>query len=506
MEGFEPPIHGTKNRCLTAWLHPNLCEQSRKREDFHQQQIIFLIRLRMMKIVHVASEFAPLAKAGGLGDVLLGLARATLEKGHDVTVIIPKYSFIDIDCQRVAEFHDLYDGKKTLTTFWKAHYQKIPLILVESDQNFFSSGHIYGEANDCDRFGYFSKQVAHYLKTASPDLVHLHDWHTALVALLYPEVKSVLTLHNMAYPGACDLATLQRIGLKENQVKALKYLDYYSILQGGLACAEKLVAVSPTYAQEILTPEFGAGFDSYLNEHKEKLTGILNGIDYTFWNPEQDGFLPAHYNLETLSEKKKVKTALQKRFGLLPGNKLLVAFVGRLVAQKGPLLIEAAIRKIAADGGQFILLGATGDPALREQFTQLKNSYANNPNVHIELIYDEALAHLIFAGSDMLIVPSLFEPCGLTQMIAMRYGTVPLVRRTGGLADTVFERKNGFNFGEPREEALFQALDRSFACWKNEPAKWRELIANGMNEYFIWTKAREAYLKLYSLSFNSLIM
>lgn len=450
-----------------------------------------------MKIVHVASEFAPLAKAGGLGDVLLGLSRATLESGHDVTVIIPKYSSIDIDCQRVAELHDLYNGKNALTTFWKAHYQNIPLILVESDQNFFSSGKIYGEPNDCDRFGFFSKQVAHYLKRESIDLVHLHDWHTALVALLHPEVKSVLTLHNMAYAGACDLATLQRIGLKEDEVKALKYRDYYSILQGGLESAEKLVAVSPTYAQEILTAELGAGFDSYLNQHKEKLTGILNGIDYTFWNPEQDGFLPAHYNLQTLSRKKKVKAALQKRLGLLSGNKLLVAFVGRLVAQKGPQLIEAAMKKIIADGGQFVLLGATSDPVIEEQFTQLKSAYRNNPNVHIELVYDEPMAHLIFAGSDMLIVPSLFEPCGLTQMIAMRYGTVPLVRRTGGLADTVFESKNGFNFVEPTEEAIFQALDRSFACWKNEPAKWQQLIANGMSEDFSWKKPQEAYADLY---------
>ena len=459
--------------------------------------------MSFMKILHIASEFAPLAKVGGMSDVLLGLARASVEQGHDVTVMLPKYSTIDIECQKLEDFSYTYDGKPCSNTLWMACYENVPLILVETKtpHKFFQRERIYGEKDDTDRFAYFCKLVACYLQSRiPPDVIHVHDWHTALIPLLYQKTHSVLTLHNLAYPGACELSTLEKIGLKESEIKALKCNGHYSLLQGGIEYADHITTVSPTYAQEILTPEYGGPFCSYLNQNKKKLSGILNGIDYTYWNPQTDPHLPAHFNLEKLDNKHLVKEALQKRLGLSAENKILVSAIARLVPQKGPKLIEAALRKTVSENGQFVLLGAASDPATKQLFLQLKMEYAQNKNVHIELVYDEALAHLVFAASDMLIVPSIFEPCGLTQMIAMRYGAVPLVRQTGGLADTVFEGKNGFCFGPATEAALSNALDRSFACWNSEPEKWKELIENGMREDFSWKKPAEAYLELYKNS------
>ncbi len=443
-----------------------------------------------MKIVHIASEFAPLAKVGGLSDVLLGLARATVERGHDVTVILPKYRCIDIPCTQLADYPPSH-------TLWRARYENVPLILVETAQNFFNRDNIYGEPDDIERFAYFSKLVAAYLHTQPPpDVIHVHDWHTALIPLLYQKTASILTIHNLAYAGACGLPMLEKIGLKPSP--ALQCADYYSLLQGGLTSVDQITTVSPTYAREILTPEYGGPFCHYLNKNKQKLSGILNGIDYTYWNPESDPLLPLHFNLQTIKQKGRVKELIKKNLQLNPENRILVSVIARLVSQKGPKLIEAALRKTIAEGGQFILLGALSDAETERHFLQLKEEYRHNRNVHIELTYNEELAHLTFAASDLLIVPSLFEPCGLTQMIAMRYGTVPLVRKTGGLADTVFEGRNGFSFGAATVEALHEALDRSFACWKWEPKRWQTLVRNGMSEDLSWQKPSEAYERLYA--------
>ncbi|MCP5469330.1 MAG: glycogen synthase [Chlamydiales bacterium] len=454
-----------------------------------------------MRIVHIASEFAPLAKVGGMSDVLLGLARATVEAGHDVTVILPKYSSIDTPCEKLQDFAYTYDGNVCRNTIFLAQYESIPLLLFETHtpHKFFCRPNIYGEKDDADRYAYFSKLVASYLNTRTPpDAIHVHDWHTALVAHLYKKCRSILTIHNLAYPGDCGFDTLQKVGLSKEQAEPFKFNDYYSLLQAGIVSADHITTVSPTYAKEILTPELGGRFFPLLNETREKLSGVLNGIDYTYWNPENDPHLPFHYNAHNLEGKKLTQQEVRKRFKLREKNAPIVGAVARLVPQKGPKLIEAALKKCVAEGGQFLLVGSASDPETEHQFKALKEHYEKSRDVHIELSYNEALAHLVFAASDLLIVPSLFEPCGLTQMIAMRYGTVPLVRSTGGLADTVTEQ-NGFTFLPPTPEAVEATLLSAFSCWKQTPEKWSALVAKGMREDFSWKKPSERYLELYQL-------
>ena len=456
-----------------------------------------------MKIIHVASEFTPLAKAGGMGDVLLGLARATVKMGHDVTVILPKYDCLNIPCSKLEDLFITYENKKAKNTLWSANFEGIPLILVEpkTEHSFFQRGHIYGQPDEADRYAYFSKTVAAYLESKpAPDVIHLHDWHTALVPFLYQNCPTILTIHNLAYPGSCGYSTFEKLGLSPDEVVSFQHEDHYSLLRGGLIAASRITAVSPTYAKEILTPQFGGSFCALLNKHRQKLVGILNGIDYTFWNPTTDPFLPTHYNFNSIEEKAIAKRVLQKRLGLPIENKLLVSAIARLVPQKGPDLIEAAFRRTLEKNGQCVLLGAASDPKTKEQFLNFKKEMAKEPNLQMELIYNEALSHQVFAASDVVLIPSLFEPCGLTQMIALHYGTLPLVRKTGGLADTIFEGKNGFVFESAEKKEIISAIDRCFSCWKNTPDKWRALIKTGMEEDFSWDQPAKAYLNLYTES------
>ncbi|MCH9704045.1 MAG: glycogen/starch synthase, partial [Chlamydiae bacterium] len=327
----------------------------------------------------------------------------------------------------------------------------------------------------------------------APDVVHLHDWHTALVAKLYSSARTILTIHNLAYIGGCSKETLHKIGLMELSDFVLE--DHYSLLRGGLVAADLITTVSPTYAEEILTKPFGGPFCQLLNGNRDKLVGILNGIDYSYWNPQRDEFLPFPYSSAMLSGKDEMKRMIQTKLDMPKEDNLLVTAIARLVEQKGPDLIEAAIRMTERRGGQFVLLGSASDPKTQEQFASLKKELAHNPNISLQLLYDEELAHQLFAAADLLIVPSLFEPCGLTQMIAMRYGTLPLVRKTGGLADTVIDGVDGFVFEEASSEAIEACLTRCFALFNSE--KWTEMQSNALSRDWSWTIPTQTYLSHY---------
>ncbi len=417
-----------------------------------------------MRIIHIASELAPFVKVGGLGDVIQGLSHSLQKKGHTVEIVLPAYRSLK-----------------------NAHLPG-EVTLLETPGDFFDRENLYGYEDDSVRFATFARAAVDYLKGRPYDVLHLHDWHTALIAAFLP--RTLLTIHNLAYMGICDKKLLDTLDLKEQA--GFKEGQKYSLLRGGIEHADYVTTVSPTYAQEILNSDHGLSLRPLLNKHTNKLVGILNGIDTTFWDPENDPYLPFPFSTKQLIGKQKIKEQIQHRFGLEKKNVRLVCAVTRLVPQKGPELIKAAIEKTRELGGQFILLGSALDPKFQSDFEKL--DYRDDPNVHLELKFNENLSHEIFAAADLLIVPSIFEPCGLTQMIAMRYGTVPLVRKTGGLADSVEESRNGFVFEEPKKAAINEALERAFAC---PDKKWSELQQAGMQEDFSWDVPTMHYLDLY---------
>ena len=393
-----------------------------------------------MHIVHLVSELAPVAKAGGLADVVFGLAQATQSKGHTVEVILPKY-----DCLDYTELSNLkpvfrelwsYDGPHRYhNTIWSAEVQGINVFLLEPHHpgHFFSRGMIYGCPDDVDRFIYFSRAALEYLFKAgkNPDVLHLHDWPTSIAAVLYKEMyvplglqvkNTVLTIHNLEHQGKCSPQNLLSAGLSgEDFLTPSKMQDpflpnHLNLLKGGIEYADSITTVSPTYEKEIHTIEGGCGLQSLLTKYQSKLKGILNGIDYDYWNPATDLHLPHRYTLKNATTGKQGnKKELRKRLGLKDSKGPLVCCISRLVPQKGPELMRYALQKALNQGSQCIVIGTTPLPEIAAEFQAVKN-------LVLQLNYDEALAHLTYAASDLIVIPSLFEPCGLTQMIALRYG------------------------------------------------------------------------------------
>lgn len=493
-----------------------------------------------MHIIHIASELAPIAKVGGLADVLLGLCRELSWKSHDVDIIIPKYDCMDSDDVRdlsVSE-HELpsyYNGEWFTNTIWIGWVENLKVYFIEPHhpRHFFERGCYYGCEDDVDRYLYFSRASLDFLfkNNFQPDILHLHDWQTAIISVLYKDVfqglgflkpRTVFTIHNLEYQGKCLPSDLDKIGLD-----GLKYLtpekmqdplipEDINLMKGGIVYSDYVTTVSPNYAWEIKTPEGGRGLDPIILKYQDKFSGILNGIDYSYWNPEIDRYLPTHYSMrenpsnkrdrKTLDKKAFIKKLLRERLMLAEAHRPIVGCITRLVPQKGIEMIKHTLLHIVEKGGQFILLGSSPIASINEEFHKLKHQFADHPHIHIILHHQEELAHMIFAGSDMFIVPSIFEPCGLTQLIAMKYGTVPIVRKTGGLADTVFdvdysglefEETNGYTFDYPDTIGIDSALDRAIRCWYENPDRWRKIMLNGMNMDFSWNKSSDLYLEIY---------
>ncbi len=459
-----------------------------------------------MQIIHVSAELAPVAKVGGLADVIHGLSRAIIEKQHQVTVVMPKYDTLNLNWIKNLEIFDdqkiRFDKIECHNTLWRGSVDEIPVVFIESHDpyQFFERGKVYGCPDDIARFTYFALSALEYLKGQNCDVVHLHDWHTACLAGLLKEkcpendAKVILTIHNLAYQGLCTAADLAKIHWRN---ELLRQGDHYNLLQGGIIFADQVTTVSPTYAQEILTPESGGALHEILNEYQGKISGILNGIDYEFWNPRKDPFLPFHYSVHKMDGKERNKELLKKRLSLADEACPLVCAVTRLVPQKGPELIKAALLKTLEWGGQFVLLGSASDELTHAHFYNLKRKLYGSKHVHFELTFSEELSHLVFAASDLFLMPSLFEPCGLTQQIAMRYGTLPIARATGGLKDTVIEHHNGFLFSAPTAEGIHAALDHALGTWYHHPQQWRLLVENGMRTDFSWNNPADQYLRLY---------
>lgn len=493
-----------------------------------------------MYIVHIATELAPVAKVGGLGDVIYGLSKELVKQGHTVEIILPKY-----DCLLFSELKNLkvdhrelwsYDGTQRFNnTIWTANVDGLKLLLVETHHPhyYFSRGVIYGCHDDIDRFVYFSRVAVEYLvKTGKqPHAIHVHDWPTALIPVLCKDVyeiqgykiaRTVLTLHNMEHQGKCQPNNLSRVGLRgESYLAPEKMQDPFSptlvnLLKGGIEYADKVTTVSPNYEKEIQSAEGGFGLQDILVKYRKKLQGILNGIDEDFWNPEKDPYLIKNYpthNIDAktvstvIAAKRENKRHLRTHLQLKENAGPMVASITRLVPQKSPGLIKHALKKTLEKGGQFVLLGITPIHQIHEEFEMLKDEYQNNQNVAVLLDKDEALAHLIYSAADLFIIPSLFEPCGLSQLIALRYGTIPIARMTGGLVDTVFDvdtssrnlkERNGFTFDFPDPQGVDWALLRAIDCYHKEPQKWQMLMLNGMRQDFSWGHSTSEYIALYS--------
>lgn len=483
-----------------------------------------------MYIVQVASECAPVAKVGGLADVVFGLSRELQLRGHRVDVILPKYDTLAHDqiWDLRPIYHDLwvpwYEAAVHCTVYeGQVHGLRCLFIEPHSADNFFGRGAAYGAFDDGMRFAFFSRAALEYVYKASlmPDVLHCHDWQTGWLPVLLFEMYQALgmtaqrvcyTIHNFMHQGVIGPEVLRATGLgrPEHFYSPERLRDdgnpaLLNPVRGGIVYSNFVTTVSPRHAQEVRNGQ-GHGLEHILGVHAGKFGGVLNGIDYDAWNPQQDPLIPDHYSVDYVDPKYGDKGALRQRLMLRDAYKPIVAYVGRLDGQKGVHLIRHAIFRARETNAQFVLLGSAPDPAINKQFWQLKRELDRDEDIHLELGFDEALAHLIYAGADIMIVPSNFEPCGLTQMIAMRYGTVPVVRSVGGLADTVFDRehgdvpaewRNGFVFHDANEASIQAALDRAIGLWHHDPRAFRNLLQQGMRHDNSWNHPGQHYQNIY---------
>jgi starch synthase len=484
-----------------------------------------------MYVVMIASECAPATQAGGLGEVVSGLSREVELRGHAVEIVLPKYGCLrqeDVYGLCVA-YEDLwvpwYGGAVPCTVwFGFVNGRRCYFIEPHSQDGFFDRGHLYGYVDDVDRYVFFSKAALEFLLQANkrPDVIHCHDWQTALVpVLLYEQYQHAgmgdqrvcLTIHNLGHQGVCGEEILWATGLQrpEYYFDAARLGDdqhtgALNLLKGGIVYANFVTTVSPQHAWEALNTDQGKGLSPALAMHQQKFGGILNGLDYDVWNPEVDKHIPANYSPGTIEDKYANKLALRERFWLRHDFKPIVAYVGRLDEQKGVHLIEHALQYALHEDAQFVLVGSSTNPQTQARFWNLKQSMNEHPDCHLELGYDPYLAHLTYAGADLIVMPSLFEPCGLAQVIALKYGTVPIVRAIGGLCDTVFDHdysdrppadRNGYVFHQPDTIALESAMARAIGLWRVYPDEFRQLIRNGMSADHSWAAAGQHYLNVY---------
>ena len=484
-----------------------------------------------MYIVMVASECAPVAHAGGLGDVIYGLSRELEIRGHAVEIILPRYDSLHIDqiWGWTLDYADLwvpwYSGAVHCSVwFGLVHGRKCFFIEPHSRDNFFNRGVLYGCPDDAMRFAFFSKAALEFmLKTNKrPDIVHCHDWQTGLVPVLLCEIykyhgmehqRVCFTIHNFMHQGIDGDRVLWATGL----CRPWHYFHYdrlgdnfngtaINFAKGGIVYSNFVTTVSRGYAWEASQTDQGQGLGHTVYVHQHKIGGVRNGVDYDVWNPEVDPNIPHRYSLESLERKYWNKDALRDRLWLRKAFKPLIAYVGRLDSQKGVHLVRHALFYSLRHGAQFVLLGPTSDPCLAHEFWRLKHELNDNPDCHIELRFDNGLAHLVYAGADIVVVPSNFEPCGLVQMIALRYGTVPIVRAVGGLSETVFDRdfsprspeeRNGYVFHQSDGGAIESAMRRAIGLWYDYPQEFRHLMLNGMRYDYSWNQSGQDYLNIY---------
>ena len=475
---------------------------------------------KKMQVVFASAEAAPFVKTGGLGDVAGSLPRALVAAGADVIVMVPKYGTIASEyTDRMEHVADFY-----VSLGWRNEYCGLERLVIDGvtylfidNERYFKRDYPYGFFDDGERFAFFSKAVTESLQHLPEgfqcDVLHCNDWHTALAPVFlrefyqglppYERVKTVFSIHNIAFQGQyADTILNDILGMAHipNAARQLR-CDERSInyMQGALDYSDAITTVSPSYAWEIQTPEYGEGLDGILRRRSNVLSGILNGIDTDAWNPATDPMIHANYSAADMSGKKACKAALQEELGLeVRDDRPLMVMVTRLTRQKGMDLVTYALDRILSGGVQVAVLG-TGD--YEEPMRYFANKYPGTCAARIT--FDNALSHRMYAGADMFLMPSLFEPCGLSQMIAMRYGTLPVVRETGGLRDTVAPYNQftgegtGFTFANFNGDEMGDAVFRGARLYWDDHAAWDQLVQNAMAADFSWVRSADEYMNLY---------
>lgn len=485
------------------------------------------------KILFVASEAAPLIKTGGLGDVAGSLPGALKALRKDVRIIIPAYRDVltKLKSLTVCALLDVHLPFNVRVLEGKFPGSSIPLWLIDSAPHFDRGGGPYVDQHgkdwpdNAERFAVFAKAVEKIATDTAglnwrPDVVHCNDWQTGLIPALLAKrpapPATVFTIHNLAYQGNFpahvygDLQTRLKLPADLFRFDAMEFHGQFSFIKGGLTFADRLNTVSPTYAEEIRSAEFGCGLEGLLNHRASDLEGILNGTDYSVWNPAQDSHIAQNYDSDHLDKKSANKHALQQRMGLpVEPATPLIGMVGRLVHQKGGDLVLQALPELADTYAFHLAVLGTGDATLEQAFRRMASLYPKKISVRVG--FSEEMAHLIEAGADMFLMPSLFEPCGLNQMYSLRYGTVPIVRRTGGLADTVRDATdsalsdgsaNGFSFSETTPQALAGTVVRALNLYQRKP-QWNSLMLSGMKDDYSWQRSAQSYIQLYARAAKS---
>ena len=471
-----------------------------------------------MKVLFTVSECVPFIKSGGLADVAGSLPKELKRLGTDVRVIMPKYGSISEEfkqeMKRVAEFTVQVGWRNQYCGIEELSYNGITFYFVDNEQ-YFKRDHLYGYFDDGERFAFFNHAVLQGLAQIQfyPDVIHCHDWHTGMIPFLlkkkyqmikeYAEIKSVFTIHNLQFQGIMPKGALNDLLNLDDRYFNMEELEFYgniNFMKGALVAADKITTVSPTYLKEIQTDYFGEKLNGVLVKRNEDLSGILNGIDEDIYNPETDLNLVKNYSTTTLHDKEENKRSIQQKFGLPQSDVPLIAMITRLTKQKGLELVQAVFHEIVSENIQMIVLG-TGDPEFEQFFREMEGMYGEKFKAYIG--FNEDLAHQLYAGADLFLMPSKFEPCGLGQLIALKYGTVPIVRETGGLNDTVqpyneFSGEgNGFSFTKFNAHDMLYTIRRAIYFYQEQEI-WDQLIISAMEMKYSWAQSAFKYNQLYS--------
>ncbi len=466
-----------------------------------------------MKILYAASEALPFIASGGLADVAGSLPVALNAAGNDCRVVMPLYSTIKKDLRDslkfICEFSVPVSWRNQYCGVFEGKANGVTYYLIDNEY-YFKRNTIYGHYDDAERFTFFSRAILEMLAHIDfkPDVLNCNDWQTALVPVFYnvyykhleeyKNIKTVFTIHNIQYQGQYGMDVCGDIlGLPDYLKSIVEYDGCVNFMKGAFECADKITTVSPTYAEEILHPYFSHGLDPVLAGMQYKLTGFLNGIDLDVYNPETDPAIPAHYNVENKAGKAICKRELLKEMGLPDGKEPVIGIVTRLVSHKGLDLVKCVFEEMVHLGYKFTILGS-GEKIYEDFFREMAFRYPDRVAVTIGFIPD--LAHRIYAGADIFLMPSQSEPCGLAQMVSLRYGTIPIVRETGGLKDSIKDcggkGGNGFTFKTYNAHDMLDATVRARAYY-DQRMKWGKLVSHALREDFSWDKSAQLYIGLY---------
>lgn len=476
----------------------------------------------MKKVLFVSSESVPFIKTGGLADVVGSLPKYFDKNKYDVRVMLPKYMCMKDEWKdklsyRLHFYMDL-NWRQQYVGIFEMEYEGIKFYFIDNEEHFSGDKPYYGMPGDLEKFAFFSKAALSILPVIDfrPDIIHCHDWQTGLIPVylkerfqgsdFYRGIKSVMTIHNLKFQGVWDIKTVKSItGLSDyfftpDKLEANKDANY---LKGGLVYADAITTVSNTYAEEIKTPFYGEGLDGLMQARSNSLRGIVNGIDYAEYNPETDAMIAMNYNAKTFrKEKVKNKTALQEELGLEVNPKaMMLGVVSRLTDQKGFDLIAYMMDELCQDAIQLVVLG-TGEEKYENMFRHFAWKY--DKKVSANIYYSEAMSHKIYAAADAFLMPSLFEPCGLSQLMSLRYGTLPIVRETGGLKDTVqpyneFEGTGtGFSFTNYNAHEMLATVRNAERVYYDNKREWNKMVDRAMAADFSWSHSAKQYEEMYN--------